>query len=460
MSDTFNWATDANHPAGAEDWSGQPNKVAPTSGRRDEGWPPTTRMSAENLNYIFNEIGAVTEDIDSEFTITNDAISTVAGDLSTFETETGDNFTDLEVSLQAEMLEKVRLLQTQNWYEMSRSDGFATALAIPTDMMGITLQRNFQVATIDAKIFRTKNLMNTDRYVWGNHWTEDIDLVSALSWTSGLTSISNKSTSSATKRLVVCAGAMDQVAISAAVAAGWNACTSPNLNDVYWKKCASANSPETHIIMGTETGTADIIVKGYQGDIVPATGWLPLHQNNGVDPSVFLTGTDYFVRNNRTIPNEYLLTDGSKIMLSDGYTGNEVDIVSKPDPGFGALIHDFAYDYNNDTWLGVLADGTRIKSASSGQAWSEDSSVLPHEGGNEITWRTAFTNGVWVIMGRNSSGYASLWASTDGGDTWKHIMVHGVQDSSNPTRPYVLASSYPAFCAVGKYGAVHSNIFG
>ena len=50
----FPWATDATYGAGADAWSGQPNKVEPLAGRIEEGYVPDEAPPASEHNYIFN----------------------------------------------------------------------------------------------------------------------------------------------------------------------------------------------------------------------------------------------------------------------------------------------------------------------------------------------------------------------------------------------------------------------
>lgn len=52
----FSWATNVNHPAGSDPWSGQPNKVAPPLGQQETGFLPKEKPSAEKLNFMFHEI--------------------------------------------------------------------------------------------------------------------------------------------------------------------------------------------------------------------------------------------------------------------------------------------------------------------------------------------------------------------------------------------------------------------
>jgi hypothetical protein len=51
------WATDANHHAGARPWNGQPNKVAPSAGRVASGFLPEEDFAAEEENFILNNHG-------------------------------------------------------------------------------------------------------------------------------------------------------------------------------------------------------------------------------------------------------------------------------------------------------------------------------------------------------------------------------------------------------------------
>lgn len=48
------WGTDTNFPAGSDDWSGQPLKVEPSSGKKAGGFVPDTDIPAEEVNYQFN----------------------------------------------------------------------------------------------------------------------------------------------------------------------------------------------------------------------------------------------------------------------------------------------------------------------------------------------------------------------------------------------------------------------
>ena len=52
------WATDANHPAGANTWNGQPNKEEPSSTLRARGWNPNEKPPAEVMNAWQNDVGS------------------------------------------------------------------------------------------------------------------------------------------------------------------------------------------------------------------------------------------------------------------------------------------------------------------------------------------------------------------------------------------------------------------
>lgn len=51
------WATDVNHPAGSDDWSGQPNKVLAGAGRIGSGFTPGEKFPVEWLNERLNNHG-------------------------------------------------------------------------------------------------------------------------------------------------------------------------------------------------------------------------------------------------------------------------------------------------------------------------------------------------------------------------------------------------------------------
>lgn len=52
--DPYEFASDTNYPAGAEDWSAQPCKLSPL----DSKWTPGVPPAAEEHNYVLNRIGA------------------------------------------------------------------------------------------------------------------------------------------------------------------------------------------------------------------------------------------------------------------------------------------------------------------------------------------------------------------------------------------------------------------
>ena len=52
----FPWATDATYGAGADAWSGLPNKVEPVAGRIEEGYPPNEAPPASEHNWIFSQL--------------------------------------------------------------------------------------------------------------------------------------------------------------------------------------------------------------------------------------------------------------------------------------------------------------------------------------------------------------------------------------------------------------------
>jgi len=59
------WATDVNHPAGSDDWSGQPNKVQPSAGKIAAGMQPDEDFFAEWFNWIENNHGLWINYLDS-----------------------------------------------------------------------------------------------------------------------------------------------------------------------------------------------------------------------------------------------------------------------------------------------------------------------------------------------------------------------------------------------------------
>lgn len=52
----FDWATDANYPAGAATWSGTATKVAPSAGVQADGFAPEDQPPAQWINWLFNGI--------------------------------------------------------------------------------------------------------------------------------------------------------------------------------------------------------------------------------------------------------------------------------------------------------------------------------------------------------------------------------------------------------------------
>lgn len=52
------WATNANHAAGSDPWSGQPSKVEPSAGEKQVGFVPNMKPPAEWLNWLLNNFGA------------------------------------------------------------------------------------------------------------------------------------------------------------------------------------------------------------------------------------------------------------------------------------------------------------------------------------------------------------------------------------------------------------------
>lgn len=58
------WATNTNHAAGSDDWSGQPCKVQPSAGKVATGFIPDEGLPSEELNYILNNHAQWINDID------------------------------------------------------------------------------------------------------------------------------------------------------------------------------------------------------------------------------------------------------------------------------------------------------------------------------------------------------------------------------------------------------------
>jgi len=50
----IDWASNANHPAGANPWNGQPTKVEPAAGRIAGGFEPETAAAPEHVNWLLN----------------------------------------------------------------------------------------------------------------------------------------------------------------------------------------------------------------------------------------------------------------------------------------------------------------------------------------------------------------------------------------------------------------------
>jgi hypothetical protein len=60
---SLSWATDANYPAGSDPWSGQPTKVALTSGEMAAGFVPDTQVPAEKLNDLLNAMASYVDGV-------------------------------------------------------------------------------------------------------------------------------------------------------------------------------------------------------------------------------------------------------------------------------------------------------------------------------------------------------------------------------------------------------------
>jgi hypothetical protein len=67
----FIWADDDLYAAGGDPWSGQPNKVVPSAGRRAQGYIPEIKPAAANINYILNEIGLQIDRLQSMMMLRN-----------------------------------------------------------------------------------------------------------------------------------------------------------------------------------------------------------------------------------------------------------------------------------------------------------------------------------------------------------------------------------------------------
>lgn len=65
-TDYGEWATDANFPAGSDDWSGQPNKVDPGAGAVATGFIPQNFLAVEEINYLLSIAGKWHEYLDKE----------------------------------------------------------------------------------------------------------------------------------------------------------------------------------------------------------------------------------------------------------------------------------------------------------------------------------------------------------------------------------------------------------
>lgn len=52
----YEWATDTNHPAGSDPWSGQPLKVDPGATLKAEGFTPAQRPAAEHVNHVLSRV--------------------------------------------------------------------------------------------------------------------------------------------------------------------------------------------------------------------------------------------------------------------------------------------------------------------------------------------------------------------------------------------------------------------
>lgn len=81
----FDWATDANYPAGAATWSGTATKVAPSAGVQADGFTPEDQPPAQWINWLFNGIieagqtlEALVGDGTLQKTFENSVVATVA----------------------------------------------------------------------------------------------------------------------------------------------------------------------------------------------------------------------------------------------------------------------------------------------------------------------------------------------------------------------------------------------
>jgi hypothetical protein len=520
MTQTFEWATDANHPAGGDPWSGQPNKTAPTTTRREQGWPPEAQPTAGNLNYVLNEIGDVTADIDTvtddhetrvtalettvdtpttglsdrtdalettvdtpttgltdrvgalETTVDTpttglsdrmDAAETDIDDLETTvdtpttglsdrmtaaESDIGDNETAI-ASLESNM----RLTALTNWIEVD--DNSMTGEV--SHGMGIGYYGLFQFIDDDAVLVTSENGGSDDSRVPGHRFVLDKDMGTDYSWTKDKCEIASFQDGSTCRRVVVCSGAVDQVAGTNAETGGWFEFTDASLDSVIWRSvaCARRDSIDNHwCIVGNADPSGDVVVK-QKGEATLAAGTV-WSSAGGDDPTLTLSGTGLIVRASYdSVDKNFLITDGTNFMRAD----DDVSLTALSTPTLsGGVVTDLAYDRKNSQWVGVTATGTRIFSDDNGASWTENTDALPL---NPISGPQVYrifsadvsTYDALVVVGSvGAPSESAMWVSVDGGSTWYSVYVRG----ENPSIPKAIAWTGDIFCAASSDGAIQT----
>jgi hypothetical protein len=405
MATKIPWATDANHPAGGNPWSGQPNKVIPSLGRWQQGWPPQLKLPSEHLNYLINLFGDWIDRVHS-LQLHNWLKST-------------DNITALTWGQGAAGVEGGAVVGGNGWFSAIDHDGFT-------------------ILTRDMRLPLAPNLLGP------LYWEDEVnDPASVGGWVAGAPGVlvdmaidpSASAFGAGGPRMAVSASAAAQVIYSPTRNA-WSI-TTPITGGVLWGVVAHGLGLTNDWVIGGNGGeietSPDAVAWTVRASGLAASPILCMEHNKeagGTSRYVAMTATEV-----TTSPDGITWTAAAHGLTSPpvalAYTG----------PGLG-----------HQRWVAILQNGTDI-------AWSDDQGATWTQGVGALTlWSTSGTllkvsvasdgEGSLVATAKDTGSEEMAWASKDNGMSWQHIFYDDAA-GSNKNLGAGVAYDSGAFVMVG-----------
>jgi len=359
------WATNTNHAAGGNPWSGQPCKVEPSAGKRSTGFMPTERPPAEQFNWLLHQF-------------------------SLWERWTA-------------------ALQLETWAAADFS-----GVTPPTDWLYPTA-----VCAVPAYLTTPSTIVAISDDGWalfsnsgGRYWVAEgggANTLQAL-WGSVTPSWCGLTGSDHAFKVAACDDGtqVDLIAQCAAAPGVWTTLTPATTGTVRWRAVAhNYASPSGIYVIGGHTGRLNRIVAGGGA------------QDSGVP---YAAAVDVVAHTHDTTNPYFLAAVTDRVVVSgDGASGTWTVY----NPGWTTFqASDLAYDSTSRRWIavGMAAAGDLWVSDDNGVTWSRRQGVCPWISAAGRKHISCDGRGGWVVTGSSDHSLHSTWDytyySVDNGDTW------------------------------------------